>query len=197
MPTGRSGLPERACDGVGRGRAAGPVALALLLVMAGCDGSRRLERARSSGPVLGQPLPAFEMRDLGDQPFSLGELRGRVVLVNVWATWCVPCQAEMPELQSLQAAYDPDELTVLGVSVDLGDGVPILRFLEANGITYPNVRADMVEIVETLDVNEGIPHTILVDRAGVVRAYWRGRFRPEDPSAAALLRQIVDERPGT
>jgi len=113
------------------------------------------------------------------------------VLLNLWATWCTPCRAEMPELQQLQDQYDSAQLEVVGLSFDDIEPARVVEFLEANGITYPNFLADGLRVIEALDVSPGIPHTLLLDRDGIVRGYWRGRFRPFEPNNAGLLAQIV------
>ena len=99
-------------------RSARLVVLATAATVAACSNGERLRTVAGNGPAIGTPLPAFEVTDLGDQPFDLAILRGRVLVLNLWATWCYPCREEMPELQELQAAYDPGELSVVGLSVD-------------------------------------------------------------------------------
>ncbi|MDX1578207.1 MAG: TlpA disulfide reductase family protein [Gemmatimonadota bacterium] len=146
-----------------------------------------------NGPPIGQPLPELVLTDLGGQPFDLARLRGRVVVLNLWATWCLPCREEMPELQELQARHDPAALSVVGVSVDTGDPAGVLAFLEDHGYGYRNLMGDLLDLTERLDVDPGIPHTFLIDRAGLVRGYWRGRFHPFEATTAALLRKVLEE----
>jgi len=131
------------------------------------------------------------LTDLGGQPVDLASFRGRVVLLNLWATWCAPCREEMPELQRLQDRYETGDLMVVGVSIDDIDPGRVAEFLEANGITYTNLLADGSAIIATLGVSPGIPHTLLVDGEGTVRGYWRGRFHPFEPNNAGLLEGII------
>lgn len=181
-------------------RAAPSLALlaSALAVAAGCAPEQRTSRPPAAdGPPVGEPLPAFSARDLGGQRVDLSRLGGRALLINLWATWCLPCVEEMPELQELQSRYDPDELTVLGVSVDRADPARVLAFLERHGIDYQNVMADFEELVTAMDLNRGVPHTLLVDGEGVVKGYWRGRFRPFEPPTEALIRSVVASRSAT
>ena len=96
-------------------------------------------------------------------------------------------------LEELQRQYAPEDLSVVGVSFDEIEPALVVDFLEANAITYTILLADGMSVLETLGLSPGIPHTLLVDRDGVVRGYWRGRFRPFEPSTAELLRSIVAE----
>ncbi len=159
--------------------------------LAGCRNGERLRDVEMSTPLLGRALPTLEVTDLGHQPFDLGTLHGRNILLNLWATWCVPCREEMPELEHLQGLYAPEDLSIVGISFDDMDSAFIVEFLEENQITYTNLLADGVAVLDALGVNPGIPHTILIDREGVVRGHWPGRFRPSEPNTATLLRSIV------
>lgn len=163
------------------------------VLLAGCSNGERLRLEATRAPTAGQPLPPLELEDLGGQPVDLARYEGRALLVNLWATWCVPCKAEMPELQELQERYPPETLTVLGVTIDEGDMAPVVAFLEELGITYPNVRGEGGELLERLELDPGVPHTLLLDDEGLVRGYWRGRFFPFDPSVEALLDRVLSE----
>ena len=112
-------------------------------------------------------------------------------MLNLWATWCVPCREEMPELEAVQAEYPLEDLSVVGLSFDDIDPALVVAFLEANEITYMNFLADGVSVIDALGLNPGIPHTLLIDREGIVRGHWQGRFRPFEPNTEALLRSIV------
>lgn len=164
---------------------------AATLGLTGCRNGERLRDVEMGAPILGRALPALEVTDLGHQPFDLGTLRGRNILLNLWATWCVPCREEMPELEHLQGLYSPEDLSVVGISFDDMDSAFIVAFLEENNITYINLLADGVAVLDALGVNPGIPHTFLIDREGVVRGHWPGRFRPSEPNTATLLQSIV------
>lgn len=142
---------------------------------------------------MGTAVPALDLRDLGGQPADLSDFAGRVVVLNLWATWCVPCRDEMPELEQLQSAHAPEELTVVGISVDDGGAALVSGFLEEFGITYPNFIADGGALLETLNLDPGVPHTLLLDGAGLVRGYWRGRFQPFEPDTQSLIEKIVAE----
>jgi thiol-disulfide isomerase/thioredoxin len=122
----------------------------------------------------GQPAPAFTLPRLdGGPPVSLEALRGRVVLVNFWATWCEPCREEFPSLSRLATAYRAKGLTVLGVSTDLASQMPgVEKFLAAQNASFPNYRkksgGDDQDFIDAVDRAWGgdLPFTVLYGRDG-------------------------------
>jgi thiol-disulfide isomerase/thioredoxin len=112
--------------------------------------------------------PSFAVRTLGDSIVSLEALRGRVVLVNVWATWCLPCRAEMPMLEATWNRHRDAGLLVIGASVDRGDPRTVRAFVRDRGITYP-VAIVGDDVVSALGGVRGYPTSILIGRDGVVR----------------------------
>ncbi len=135
----------------------------------------------------GPPAPAFAGRTLDGQPFDLVGLRGHVVLLNVWATWCEPCRKEMPELQALHAQHRDRDFTVIGVSVDAARLAPEVRdMVEKFGLTYPNVHDGRNTIGPGFKV-VGYPTSFLIDRTGAL--VWRrdGIIEPGDPDLAKAL----------
>src|SRR5437016_3530802 len=83
-----------------------------------------------------EPVPEFTLRDLDGQPISPAHWRGKVILLNFWATWCGPCRAEIPDLIQLQNKYR-DQLQIIGLVVDDDDPQAIKKFVEQFGINYP------------------------------------------------------------
>ena len=120
---------------------------------------------------VGATAPAYATRALSGDSVSLAGLRGKVVLLNVWATWCHPCRDEIPQLEALHQQYAKDGLVVAGVSVDnngMDDG--IRAFMRDFKMTYA-VWLDPDERVSSQFLTIGVPETFLIDRAGVIR--WR------------------------
>lgn len=104
---------------------------------------------------------------------AIAREKGRVVLVNFWATWCVPCREEFPDLVRLEKAYRPRGLRVLGVSTDLAKELPAVeKFLAASQPAFANYRkksgGDDQEFIESVDANWGgeLPFSVLYDRDG-------------------------------
>lgn len=111
---------------------------------------------------------AFAVTTRDGRPLSAASLRGRVVLINVWATWCPPCRAEMPALRQLADAYAADSAVVLGFSVDRGPAEAVDAFLRERHITYP-VAIVSDAVIASLGGVQGYPTSFLVDKQGVIR----------------------------
>jgi peroxiredoxin len=143
--------------------------------------------------AVGAPAPAFAGTTVRGEPLSLADLRGRVVLLNVWATWCEPCREELPELEKLHTSLGPRGLTVLGVSIDAARDAPTLRDMIASfGLHYPVIH-DERNIIGAPFKIIGYPASFVIDRAGVLR--WRrdGLLQPGDPELAAVLEAALSE----
>ena len=124
----------------------------------------------SSGVGVGDPAPDAPMPRLeGGGDGSLAEYRGRWVLVNVWASWCVPCKEEAPALESFQDQHGGPRFTVLGIdSRDLsGDGQ---AFVKRFGLTYPQLRDGNGDVAHEYGTT-GVPENYLIDPRGVVRLH--------------------------
>ena len=134
------------------------------------------------GAQLAQPAPEIQGTTLDGHALRLSEFRGRVVLLNFWATWCPPCVEEMPDLQQVADELGPQGVTVLGLSADVGDPEVVAKFLRRHRITYPVLIADE-SAVSAYGVTM-LPTTFLVDQQGIVRQRYLGprgrRFLAED-----------------
>jgi cytochrome c biogenesis protein CcmG, thiol:disulfide interchange protein DsbE len=112
--------------------------------------------------------PAYDITTRTGDQLTADSLRGRVILANVWATWCPPCRAEMPALQQLADAYAAEGLVVLGLSVDRGPAAVVDEFLRERGVTYP-VAIVRDDVVSAFGGVRGYPTSFLIDRDGVIR----------------------------
>ena len=141
-------------------------------------------------PVFPRPAPAFviEMLEGGDR--SLADFRGKIVLVDFWATWCKPCRETMPRLQKLHSAYAARGFEVLGVSIDEDDNriKKIGTMAEKLVIAYPIfVDAKQTPAWHQFKV-KAIPAMFLLDRGGQVVAQWTGKIDYEQVEQAVLRR---------
>ncbi len=115
----------------------------------------------------GSGAPDFTLPVLGGGEASLSALKGKVVVVNFWATWCPPCLVEMPMLNELYVAYKDQGVEVLGLSLD-EEGLPVTKpFVEKLEVTYPIVESDR-ETYQAYGNILTIPHTFVIDREGTV-----------------------------
>jgi peroxiredoxin len=152
------------------------LALALLAVLA--------TGARAAAPDF--TLPA---RDGGQ--LRLSELKGQVVMINFWATWCGPCRQEMPLLQQIQAKYEPLGFTLLGINVE-PDSAEAQAWLTKVPVSFPILFDRQNHVAESFGV-EGMPSSVFIDRAGNVRYVHRG-YKPGDEARYAdMVRSLVKE----
>lgn len=124
------------------------------------------------------------------EDFSLADYRGKVVLVNIWATWCKPCVMELPELQKLHHAHG-DDFVVVGINVDKPRLHPKMHGMIAqHGIDYPVVLDPDGQSQGTFGVN-GYPTSVLIDRNGVVRWRREGIIQPGDSEADTAIKAAL------
>jgi cytochrome c biogenesis protein CcmG, thiol:disulfide interchange protein DsbE len=154
----------------------------------------RADAPRKSRRVeIGQMVPAYDATPLTGPAAdrSLAALRGRVVLLNVWATWCVPCRTELPDLEAIHTKYADRGLVVVGVSIDDGgDAARVRDFATERGVTYP-LWHDPLDRISGLFLANGVPATYLVGRDGALRWRWMGPLTREDPALNAEIEQAL------
>jgi len=151
-------------------------------------------------PALAQQAPDFTLNDLQGRPVRLSEVgAGKIVLLNFWATWCVPCVKELPHLQKLQDLYGPRGLQVLAVSTDGPDRqAAVSAFVGRYRYTMPMLLDTRSEVVALFDPQLTLPYTVLLDRSGRIRfahnGYSPGDERPVEAEIATLLAEAEPER---
>lgn len=117
---------------------------------------------------LGEPAPNFRLRDLNGHMVSLSDLRGKVVLLNFWATWCGPCRVEMPAMEELYRTFSRNDFEILAVSTD-AQGASVTRpFQQENHLTFPILHDADYRVGLTYGARS-LPMTFMVDRQGIVR----------------------------
>jgi peroxiredoxin len=138
----------------------------------------------------GSPAPDFSLPRLSEgEPVSLATLRGRVVLVNFWATWCKPCEDEMPAMESLYRALRGEGFELLAVSVDAGDA-EVEAFRDRLGISFPILR-DPDRRVATRYQSLRFPESWLIRADGVVAARFIGPREWDAPEYAERIRALL------
>ncbi|HEX4005209.1 MAG TPA: TlpA disulfide reductase family protein [Acidobacteriaceae bacterium] len=131
--------------------------------------------AGATESLLNRLAPVFALPDLHGERVDLAKDRGKVVLLNFWATWCGPCRLEMPRFMAWQKQYGARGLQVVGVSID-DSAAPVRPFVEKMRLNYPVVMGS-AELGERYGGVLGVPVTFLIDRHGVVRARFAGEER--------------------
>jgi thiol-disulfide isomerase/thioredoxin len=140
------------------------------------------------------PAPAFELRDLDGKPLALGDARGKIVLLNFWATWCGPCRAEIPDLVDLQKRY-PDKLEIIALATEEDDADEVRRFVLHSGINYRVAMAPEAVVREYGGI-AALPTSFVIDREGRIVQKHVGLNDPTlyERELRAMLGMEVDAR---
>ncbi|GGE13931.1 sodium:dicarboxylate symporter [Aureimonas endophytica] len=161
-----------------------------------------IDRAAQGEVAAVRPLDApfdasnLAFKDENGQPKRLADFSGKSLLVNLWATWCVPCRAEMPALDALERQKGGADFAVLPVNVDLGDGEKPKRFYaETNLSALPLLRDETMAVFTDLKakgITIGLPVSLLVDAKGCARAAITGPAEWASPDALRLIDTLKD-----
>lgn len=140
----------------------------------------------SRGPQIGSFAPDFSLSDLQGQSVSLQSLRGKAVLLNFWASWCGPCQHEMPSLETLYQKYKDRGFVVLGVSLDEDGWAPVKEFLQRVPVSFPIVNDASQSLSENYQTYR-VPETFLIDTQGRIVDKIVG---PQDYDQAVFYKKV-------
>ncbi|MFU4581431.1 TlpA family protein disulfide reductase [Pseudomonas aeruginosa] len=187
-PTPRGGSERIALVWTWRLVVTGLLALTLLAT------SRAAETNMRAGlTIWPEPRSVPEVRfvDGEGQPHTLADFKGKVVLLNLWATWCVPCRKEMPTLDRLQAQLGGPDFQVMALSIDL-DGLPVVRdFYKEVGIQHLGIYIDeSASAISSLGAF-GLPATLLLDRQGRELGRKLGEATWDSPEVVAYLKEVI------
>jgi thiol-disulfide isomerase/thioredoxin len=175
----------------GRARAlrpAGGATLALLLALSCASTGEGAGGERGERGPIGAPLPLLKVDGLSGKVIDVASYRGRVLLLDVWASWCGPCKQELPMLDELAGRLKRRGVDVLAVSVDQERG-NVDKFLRGHGHWSLTIAHDPRQEIAELLQPEKMPTSYIVDRAGIVR-YVNAGFVPED--APGIERRLLE-----
>ncbi|HXF86162.1 MAG TPA: TlpA disulfide reductase family protein [Anaerolineales bacterium] len=162
--------------------------LGLIWIFASADQANVSTAGKIPAPQKGFLAPDFELNTLDGNTLRLSNLRGQAVLINFWATWCLPCRAEMPTLEKIYQEYKGQGLVVLAVNMTYQDAHSnIAAFVEEYDLTYP-ILLDENNVVGFVYQVRSLPASFFIDREGIIRDVIIG-----GPMAEALLRTRVEE----
>jgi len=136
------------------------------------------------------PAPAISFADLSGNPVSLSDFAGKIILVNLWATWCEPCVREMPSLERMQARLG-DKITVVAISEDHGGSKAVEPFIGRLGLKSVKTYLDPKSAVERAFEVQGLPTSFLIDRKGRVLGRVEGAAEWDSPKLLETLESFL------
>jgi len=142
-------------------------------------------------PYKGKPLPDFSLLDLKGEKHSLSDYKGKVVLLNFWATWCPPCVKEMPSMQRLQDKYQGKDFEILAVNMG-EDSTTIEIFLQKMTINFPILLDSDGAILKQWKIF-AFPTTFLVDKEGNIAYALFGGLEWDSPEAVAVVEELMKQ----
>lgn len=157
-------------------------------ILVSADKSGTSTAGHIPAPQQGFLAPDFELPTITGETIKLSDLRGQAVLVNLWATWCPPCRAEMPAIEKIHNEYKDQGLVVLGVNMTYQDSPSdIPPFISEYGLTFP-ILLDKTNSVGSAYQLRSLPSSFFIDREGIIQEVVIG-----GPMAEALLRTRVEQ----
>jgi len=167
-----AGCSQDASSGVADGRRASSVAI---------------------GTVVGMRAPSLTLPTLKGSAIDVDSLRGKVVLVNFWATWCGPCLMEMPSMQRLYDAFAAEDFEILAISSDFEGARVVGPYVRQLQLTFPILLDPRFEANNTFKIT-GIPTTVIIDRDGLITHKFFGSRDWDTPDSHTLIRQLLRAR---
>jgi peroxiredoxin len=141
----------------------------------------------------GIEAPEFRLRNLKGGETALSSLRGKVVLVNFWATWCGPCRAEMPSMEALYGSYDRADFAILAISIDTVSEERVRAYVDSFGFSFP-ILLDPHLIVNELYQVRVVPMSLLIDRTGKIHEQILGARDWSDPDIRLTIQKLIGKK---
>src|SRR5689334_18571091 len=168
------------------------VGIVVVLLASGLFAGVRLFADDLFPVTVGSKAPDFRANDVHSGAIrTLADYRGKVVLLNVWATWCEPCKIEMPSMEELYKAYGPKGVHIVAVSID--DAAPedsIRAYARSLGLTF-EILHDPSHAIERAYQTTGYPESFVIDRGGVIRKKWISATDWNAPGSRALFDELL------
>jgi peroxiredoxin len=137
-----------------------------------------ISKAVASAPFDIKPAPDFELPDVNGKKVKLSDFKGKVIILDFWATWCPPCRAEIPGFIELYKKYKDKGVEIIGISLDEGGVKDVVPFMKEFGINY-HILIGNYKVTQDYGGIRGIPTTFVIDKKGNIRAKYVG-YRPKE-----------------
>ena len=166
-----------------------PIVIALSACPMSANAGADLYAAAGVQPAKKTIAPAFALHTLDGSTLESDALRGKIIVLNFWATWCGPCKEEMPAMQRLQEAFPTTDLALLAVTADLQQDA-IAAFAKGLGLSFPILLDDTKDVSAAFGVR-GLPTTVIIDREGLLLGRAVGPRQWDGPHVMALLKDLL------
>jgi peroxiredoxin len=143
-----------------------------------------------AGLETGRPAPDFRLPGLDGKLVGLSDFRGKVVLVNIWATWCPPCVDEMPSLEKLYQQLKGENFEILAVSIDASGGETVAPFMKKHNLTFPAL-VDTQGTTRNIYKTTGVPESFIINRQGFLVKKIIGPLDWTSPEVLGFSRQLL------
>jgi peroxiredoxin len=158
-------------------------------------GATHEEEQESPAVAAGDKAANFKLEALDGSTVSLDQLKGKVVFLNIWATWCGPCREEMPSMETLYDELRTNrDFVMLAVSQDTKGRIVVAPYVEKNGYHFKVLLDPENKVGEAYEVS-GVPETFIIDRGGRIVAHHMGAFDWSRPDVKDALRQLLESKP--
>lgn len=138
----------------------------------------------------GMPAPAFTLAGLDGNMVSLDDYKGKVVLLNIWATWCPPCVEEMPSMEKLYQELEDEEFEILAVSIDASGSKIVTPFMKKHNLSFPAL-TDTQGTLKNLYQTTGVPESFIIDKGGIISEKIIGPRDWAQPGIIAYFRNLI------
>lgn len=162
------------------------VTLSLVLLLFAFPGCKKKELPA----VQGNPAPDFTLKDLAGREGKLSELRGKVVVLNFWATWCPPCREEIPSMMRLNQAMAGKPFQMVAVSIDEGGQAAVEGYFKQSGTALPALLDTDQKVSKRFGLT-GVPETFIIDKKGVILKKVVGAMDWSDPMVIRYLNDLA------
>jgi peroxiredoxin len=147
---------------------------------------------KPSAVAVGRPAPDFTASDMNGRTIRLSDYRGKVVILNIWATWCPPCVDEMPSLEKLYRKFKDQNFALLAVSIDSDGITAVAPFMTRHGLTFPAL-IDSQAAIQTSYKITGVPETFIIDKKGILVRKIIGPLDWTAPEVLDYIRNLIQE----
>ena len=166
------------------------------LLLLGCSQSDEANKngeevqPRVARATIGYPAPDFTLLDVDGKSVSLSENRGRVLLINFWATWCTPCRVEMPSMEALYRQFNRKEFEIWSVSSDFEGAQVVKPFMKSYNLTFPALIDENFEVNNLYQVRS-LPTTYIIDQEGIITHRYFGAKNWNEEASKEIIRKLI------